>query len=127
MSSIIKRELVYAITGIIAAIMIIDFFFFPEGLAFANTIRTYSIIIFNISLGLGAIKLLSAHSQTVTKRGKNWELSIWFIVCFSLILLTGLLGYATTGKATDNAVYDWTYTHVYSSLRTTLYEPMLKL
>jgi len=121
MSSIFKREAVYAITGISAVIMIIDFFFFSKGLPIANTLRTYTVIIFNISLGLGAVKLLTAHSRTVQRRGKNWELSVWFIIFFAIVFLAGIAGYATTGKSTSNGIYDWVYAHVYRSLRTTLY------
>jgi F0F1-type ATP synthase membrane subunit a len=122
MSEIFKREVVFLVTGIVTVIMFIDFFFFPAGWDFAETLRTWAVIVFNISLGLGAVFLLRSHTMNVQKKGRNWYYSGWLLVAFAVMLLTGLAGYAATGSQSGgNAIYDWLFTHIYTPLGATLY------
>ena len=121
MSQVLKREVVFAMTGLITIVMFADYFFFPDGWAFAQTLQTWAVIVFNISLGLGAVTLLKGHSLSVVRKRKNWQFSAWLIAIFAFTLLTGLYGFATTGQQTDQEQFNWLFVHVYTPLGATLY------
>lgn len=121
MSQVLKRELVFALTGLVTVVMFVDYFFFPNGWAFAQTLQTWGVIVFNISLGLGAVTLLRGHAMIITRRRENWQYSVWLIVMFALTLIPGLFGYATAGQETSNSIYNWLFVHIYTPLGSTLY------
>lgn len=121
MSQMLKREVVYAITGIVTVVMFIEYFFFPESQAWAEIIRTWSVIIYNISLGLGAVRLTMAHSMNVQRKRENWAFSGVLLAGLAIMLLTGLAGYFMTGQQTNNAIYNWLFNWVYTPLGATLY------
>ncbi len=121
MSQILKREVVYAITGIVTVVMFIEYFFFPESQAWAEMLRTWGIIIYNISLGLGAVRLTMAHSMSVQRRRENWQFSVVLLVALVVMTLTGLAGYFATGLQTSNVIYNWLFVNVYTPLGATLY------
>lgn len=121
MSQILRREAVYAFTGIITILMILEYFFWPTTQIWADTIRTWAIIVFNISLGLGAIRLLMQQSMNVQKRRENWQYSAMLLSLFVVMLLTGFAGYFATGLQTSNAIYNWLFINIYTPLGATLY------
>jgi cation transport ATPase len=121
MSQILKREVVYAITGIVTIVMFLEYFFFPESQAWAEMIRTWAVIIYNISLGLGAVRLTMAHSMNVQRKRENWAFSGVLLAGLAIMLLTGLAGYFMTGQQTNNAIYNWMFNWVYTPLGATLY------
>lgn len=121
MSDVLRRELVFAITGIIVVIMFIDFFFFETVWAPAEIIQTWAVIIINISLLLGGIRLWQAHGTNVQRKGSNWQYSGWLLFMSALMLLTGLAGYAMTGQQSSNAIYTYIFNHIYTPLGATLY------
>lgn len=121
MSQILRREAVYAFTGIITILMILEYFFWPTPQIWADTIRTWAIIVFNISLGLGAIRLLMQQSMNVQKRRENWQYSAMLLSLFVVMLLTGFAGYFATGLQTSNAIYNWLFINIYTPLGATLY------
>ena len=121
MSQMLKREVVYAITGIVTVVMFLEYFFFPESQAWAEMIRTWAVIIYNISLGLGAVRLAMAHSMNVQRRRENWAFSGVLLAGLAIMLLTGLAGYFMTGQQTSNPIYNWLFNWVYTPLGATLY------
>jgi hypothetical protein len=121
MSEIYKRELIYVITAIVTVIMFLEYFFFAAGWPLAETIRTWAVIIINISLGLGAIRLLTQHSKNVQRRGSNYLFSGWLLLFFAIQLITGLAGYVSTGNQGNNPIYQWLFENVYTPLGATLY------
>lgn len=121
MSDILKREAVFLVTGLVTVVMFIEYFFFPADWAFAEMLRTWGIIVYNISLGLGAVFLLRSHSKNVQKKGRNWYYSGWLIISFAVMLLTGLMGYISTGAQANNPIYGWVFVHIYTPLGATLY------
>jgi len=121
MSQILRREAVYAFTGIITILMILEYFFWPTPQIWADTIRTWAIIVFNISLGLGAIRLLMQQSMNVQKRRENWQYSAMLLSLFVVMLLTGFAGYFATGLQTSNGIYNWLFINIYTPLGATLY------
>ncbi len=121
MSQVLKREVVYALTGIVTVIMFVEYFFFPESWSVADTLRTWAIIVYNISLGLGAITLLRQHTLNAQRRRANWAFSIELLVAFAVMFLTGMAGYIMTGQQTNNAIYNWLFNNVYTPLGATLY------
>jgi len=122
MSTLLKREVVYLITGVVAVTMFIDFFFFPKGWDVASTLQTWAMIIGNIALGLGAVRLLLFYGKQVQKRTVGvWHYSVWLIVYFFICLITGLAGYITLGHQDKNPIYYWNFTNVYTPLGQALY------
>jgi len=121
MSNVLKQEAVYAITGLVTVLMLVEYFFFAETQIWAETIRTWAVIIYNISLGLGAIRLLLYHGKKIQLKRANWEFSTSLIIMFAVMLLAGFAGYISTGVQTDNTIYSWLFTNVYTPLGATLY------
>jgi len=117
----LKREVVYAITGVVTVLMFIEYFFFFEAQAWAEMIRTWGIIIYNISLGLGAVRLTMGHSMSVQRRRENWQYSGVLLAALAVMLVTGLAGYFMTGLQTSNPIYNWLFNYVYTPLGATLY------
>jgi len=121
MSDIYKREVVYAFTGLVTILMLVEYFFFANSQPWADTIRTWAVIIFNISLGLGAVRLLMQHGTALQRKRENWQFSAVLLTIFTVRLLTGLVGYFTTGMQTDNGIYNWLFINVFTPLGATLY------
>lgn len=121
MSQMLKRELVYAITGIVTVMMFVEYFFFFEAQAWADMVRTWAVIIYNISLGLGAVRLTMAHSMNVQRKRENWAFSGILLAGLAIMLLTGLAGYFMTGQQTSNPIFNWLFNWVYTPLGATLY------
>jgi len=121
MSQILRREAVYALTGLVTILMLLEYFFWPTAQPWAETIRTWAIIVFNISLGLGAIRLLMQQSVKVQKRRENWQYSVMLLSLFVVMLLTGFAGYFATGLQTSNGIYNWLFINIYTPLGATLY------
>ena len=121
MSQLIRREAVFAITGIVTVLMFVEYFFFPQDWIVASTIRNWAVIIYNLSLGLGAVRLIMQHVMGTQRRRENWQFSLLFLVAFVIMLFTGLAGYLGTGVATSNSIYNWLFNHVYTSLGATTY------
>jgi hypothetical protein len=117
----LKREVVYVITGIVTVVMFLEYFFFLESQAWAEMIRTWTIIIYNISLGLGAVRLVMAHTMNVQRKRENWAFSGILLAGLAIMLITGLAGYFMTGQQTNNAIYNWLFNWVYTPLGATLY------
>ncbi len=121
MSNVLKQEAVYILTGIVTVLMLVEYFFFAGTQVWAETIRTWAVIIFNISLGLGAARLLIQHSLRVQRQRRDWHFSVVLLGLFVVMLLTGFTGYITTGVQTNNAIYNWLFNYVYTPLGATLY------
>ncbi len=121
MSQILRREAIYALTGLVTVLMLLEYFFWPTAQPWAETIRTWAIIVFNISLGLGAIRLLMQQSMNVQKRRENWQYSAMLLSLFVVMLLTGFAGYFATGLQTSNGIYNWLFINIYTPLGATLY------
>ncbi len=121
MSNVLKQEAVYAVTGLVTILMLVEYFFFAETQIWAETIRTWAVIIYNISLGLGAARLLIQHSGRISKKSRDWQFSGILLVFFAAMLLTGFAGYISTGVQTDNGIYNWLFNYIYTPLGATLY------
>lgn len=121
MSQVLKREVVYAVTGLVTVLMFVEYFFFPDVWSLAEIIRTWTIIVYNISLGLGAIQLLRQHTLTIQRKRDNYGFSAVLLAFFAIMFLTGMAGYLATGQQTDNGIYNWLFVNVYTPLGATLY------
>jgi hypothetical protein len=121
MSNVLKQEVIYAITGIVTILMLVEYFFWTDAQIWAETVRTWAIIIFNISLGLGALRLLMQHSINVQRQRTNWQYSGVLLAIFVVMLLTGFAGYITSGVQTNNGIYNWLFINIYTPLGATLY------
>jgi hypothetical protein len=101
--------------------MLLEYFFFAEAQPWAETIRTWAVIIFNISLFLGAIRLIMAHSVRIQQKRRDWQFSGLLLAFFAVMLLTGIAGYIATGVQTSNGIYNWMFNYIYTPLGATLY------
>jgi hypothetical protein len=121
MSQVLKREAVYAFTGLVTVLMFVEYFFFADTWVLAETLRTWAVIVYNISLGLGAIQLLRQHTLNLQRKRANYGYSAVVLAFFALMFLTGMMGYLATGQQTDNGIYNWLFVNVYTPLGATLY------
>jgi hypothetical protein len=121
MSNVFKQEVVYAVTGIVTVLMLLEYFFFADTQMWAETIRTWAVIIFNISLFLGAIRLIMSHSVRIQEQRRDWQFSGILMALFAIMLLTGIAGYISTGVQTSNGIYNWMFNYIYTPLGATLY------
>ena len=121
MSNVLKKEAVYAVTGLVTVLMLVEYFFFAESQVWAETIRTWAVIIYNISLGLGAARLLISHTMRVQKQGRDWQFSGILLAIFVIMALTGFAGYFMAGVQTGNPIYNWLFNYIYTPLGATLY------
>ena len=101
--------------------MFVEYFFFTDTWSLAETIRTWAVIVYNISLGLGAIQLLRQHTLNLQRKRDNYGYSAIVLAFFALMFLTGMMGYLATGQQTDNGIYNWLFINVYTPLGATLY------
>lgn len=101
--------------------MFVEYFFFPDSWSLAETVRTWAVIVYNISLGLGAIQLLRQHTLTIQRKRDNYGFSAVLLAFFAIMFLTGMAGYLATGQQTDNGIYNWLFINVYTPLGATLY------
>jgi len=120
MSEFIRKELVYIITGIVAVIMFIDFFFgVPLATSIASMIRSWAVVISAMALAIGAVQLTRTHLVHVTKRTPGrWFYSAWLIFIF---ISTTILGLLNLDNPSNNVIYKWIFNNVYTSLSTTTY------
>lgn len=121
MSNVLKQEAVYAVTGIVTVLMLLEYFFFAEAQVWAETIRTWAVIVYNLSLFLGAVRLIMAHSVRITDKRRDWQFSGLLLGFFVIMLLTGVAGYIATGVQTSNGIYNWMFNYIYTPLGATLY------
>jgi len=101
--------------------MFVEYFFFTDTWSLAETIRTWAVIVYNISLGLGAIQLLRQHTLNLQRKRANYGYSAVVLAFFAIMFLTGMAGYLATGQQTDNGIYNWLFINVYTPLGATLY------
>jgi hypothetical protein len=74
MSQIYKRELVFVVTGIVALIMIAEYYFAIPGIGgkdgIANQVKTWALIIQLMAIGLGAINLMQVHVRNIQRKNE---------------------------------------------------------
>ena len=124
MSQVYKRELVFIVTGVVALVMMLDYFFGKNipGLSgsgnLSGQLQAWAMIIQLMAIGLGAINLLQVHFRQVSRKTNMAIYSAWFIVFFAFLLLLGLYKLAT---GVELYPYTWVFANVYTSLGATLY------
>jgi hypothetical protein len=124
MSQIYKREMVFIVTGVVALVMILDYFFGKNipGISGAgnisSTLQTWALIIQLMAIGLGAINLIQVHYRQISRKTNMAVYSAWFIGFFALLLLLGFYKLAT---GVEPYPYTWIFANVYVSLGATLY------
>ncbi len=124
MSQIYKRELVFVVTGVVAIVMMLDYFFGKNipGISGAGnlsaTIQTWALIIQLMAIGLGAINLLQVHYRQISRKTNMMPYSASFMVMFAFLMILGLYKLAT---GVELYPYTWIFANVYTSLSATLY------
>jgi hypothetical protein len=124
MSQVYKRELVFIVTGIVALVMMLDYFFGKNipGLSgsggISGQLQTWALIIQLMAIGLGAINLLQVHYRQISRKTPMAIYSITFMVFFALLML---LGFYKLFTGVEPYPYTWVFANVYTSLGTTLY------
>ena len=122
MSEIYKRELVFIVTGIVALIMMLSYFFNIPGITgkdgVAAQLQTWALVIQLMAIGLGAINLVMVHWRQINRKTEMRIYSAWFMVLFAFLLLLGLYKVVS---GVELYPYTWIFSNVYVSLGTTLY------
>jgi len=124
MSQVYKRELVFIVTGVVAIVMMLDYFFgknipFLSGSGgVSGQLQTWAMIIQLMAIGLGAINLIQVHYRQISRKTNMAIYSAWFMVFFAFLLILGLYKIAT---GVELYPYTWVFANVYTSLGTTLY------
>jgi len=124
MSQVYKRELVFIVTGVVAIVMMLDYFFgknipFLSGSGgVSGQLQTWAMIIQLMAIGLGAINLIQVHYRQISSKTNMAIYSAWFMVFFAFLLILGLYKIAT---GVELYPYTWVFANVYTSLGTTLY------
>jgi len=124
MSQIYKREMVFILAGVVAFVMILDYFFGKNipGISGAgnlsSTLQTWALIIQLMAIGLGAINLIQVHYRQISRKTNMALYSAWFMVFFAILLLLGFYKLAT---GVEPYPYTWIFANVYVSLGATLY------
>lgn len=124
MSQIYKRELVFVITGVVALVMMLDYFFGTNipGISgagnLASTLQTWALVIQLMAIGLGAINLVQVHYRQISRKSPMMVYSVSFMVFFAFILIMGLY---KIGTGVELYPYTWVFSNVYTSLGATLY------
>jgi hypothetical protein len=121
MSSIFQKQVVYLVTAVVVTIMFIDFFFFETSTWIGEQVQTWGMVIYNIALGLGAIRMMMSHGRVIQRRSINWQFSGLLVALFALTFILGLVGYLSTGDPQSNSLYDWIFSNPYVSLDATFY------
>ena len=124
MSQIYKRELVFIVTGIVALVMMLEYFFGKNipGLSgatgAASQLQVWALIIQLMAIGLGAINLVQVHWRHISRK-TNMAIYSWvFMVTFAEILL---LGFWKLASGVEPYTYTWQFNYLYTSLGATLY------
>jgi len=120
MSEVLRKEVVYLITAIVALTMIVDYFFGIQQLTdAASMIRTWAVVISAMALALGTVNLMRSHGNIVRKRVPGR----WFYsgVLIFFFVLTTLLGLLNINDPSSNPIYKWLFDYPYTSLGQTLY------
>jgi hypothetical protein len=124
MSQIYKRELVFVVTGIVALVMILEYFFGKNipGLSgatgAASQLQVWALIIQLMAIFLGAINLVQVHYRQISRK-TNMAIYSWvFMVTFAEILL---LGFWKLASGVEPYPYTWQFNYLYTSLGATLY------
>lgn len=121
MSSIFQKQVVYLVTAVVVIIMFIDFFFFETSTWIGEQVQTWGMVIYNIALGLGAIRMMMSHGRVIQRKSINWQFSGLLVALFALTFILGLVGYLSTGDPQSNSLYDWIFSNPYVSLDATFY------
>jgi len=120
MSEVLRKEVVYLITAIVALTMIVDYFFGIQQITdAASMIRTWAVVISAMALALGTVNLMRSHGNIVRKRVPGR----WFYsgVLIFFFVLTTLLGLLNINDPSSNPIYKWLFDYPYTSLGQTLY------
>jgi len=124
MSQIYKRELVFIVTGIVALVMMLEYFFVKNipGLSGATgaaaQLQVWALIIQLMAIGLGAINLVQVHYRQINRKTNMAPYSAVFMVTFAFVLLLGFIKLAT---GVEPSPYTWLFAYTYTSLGATLY------
>jgi hypothetical protein len=124
MSQVYKRELVFIVTGIVALVMMLEYFFGKNipGLSGATgaaaQLQVWALIIQLMAIGLGAINLVQVHYRQISRKTNMAPYSAVFMVTFAILLLLGFYKLAT---GVEPSPYTWLFAYAYTSLGATLY------
>lgn len=113
MSVIVKRNIPIAIVASMAIVLVIDYFFKQPSLDFlGSTFKDWGVICAAFALFLGLANISRVHVMRITRRSKNWWLSIWTILIMVIFFILGVI------DLRDPTYVQW-YTIIRSGIGTT--------
>ncbi|MDP2857116.1 MAG: hypothetical protein Q8P50_03965 [Bacillota bacterium] len=94
-----KRELPIGIAGLMAVIMLVEYFFKVPWLQnFAKDLRDWSTIVSAFALAFAAVNLTLLHTRNIAIKRSGWQYSIVMIACmFSFVVFGVFFGRTSAG------------------------------
>jgi hypothetical protein len=95
----LKRELPIGIAGLMAVIMLVEYFFkMPWLQNFAKDLRDWSTIVSAFALAFAAVNLTLLHTRNIAIKRSGWQYSIVMIACmFSFVVFGVFFGRTSAG------------------------------
>ena len=122
MSETLRRiEIPIAITIICTLLQIIPFYIQVGPLeSFADTFRSWMVLVATCALFLGAASLTLLHSKRIQRKSTGWQFSVLVIIPMIVIMLAGL-PIPEIGLGDKNPVFDFLFMNVLTPLGATMY------
>jgi hypothetical protein len=100
----LKRELPIGIAGLMAAIMLVEYFFkVPVLQNLAKDLRDWSVIVSAFALAFAAANLTLLHTRNIAIKRSGWQYSIVMIGCMFLFVILGIF----FGRTSPGFVFMW--------------------
>jgi hypothetical protein len=124
-----KREIPLIITFVAGIAFVISYFIpHPPFNEVENLFNDWFAIIAAFAIWLGALNLMKISAMSVSRRSKDWYLSLIIIICFIIIVAAGAydgavgISHVPPQSFRDPGThFDWLYRWVYTPLSSTMF------
>lgn len=104
MAYFIKRDLAIIVMALLALVVLIEFFVnIPELTAARSLLTSWASLLASFTIVVGLVGFARYNYHEVQKRGNEWWLKVWTIICMFLVLGVGL----ATGAGSE--IYTWVW------------------
>ncbi|MGI6162839.1 MAG: hypothetical protein ACOYEQ_02795 [Bacillota bacterium] len=115
-----KREVPLAITLVVGAIIVLDYFFkigtrVLSVETFSTEIQNWTLIVAAFAMGLAALNLIRVHVDNISQRKSGWYNSVALIVTLIIMTIIGI------GRGTDDPLYRYWYTSFLAPVDATIF------
>ena len=115
-----RRTVPLLITGIVGVVFVVAYLSPPLTILNDKFADWFSIVA-ACSIVLGSLNLVLISAQKVVSRKEDWFYAGVIIVCFLLMLVSGLHAGRDFGSGNTGTTFDWLYNYLYNPLSSTMY------